>query len=76
MISTSTRLSPTTYLSWTGGVNYGDVTLRGAYIDSSMDRNSPDKKRFQTNTGRYLSHIASGDLHCAERTAEFTVRLW
>lgn len=62
VISTSTRLSPTTYLGWSGGVNYGDVTLRGAYIDSSMDRNSPDKKRFQTNTGRYLNHIASGDL--------------
>lgn len=49
VISNSTRLSPTTYLGWTGAVNYGPFTLRGAYIESAMGRNSPDKKRFQTN---------------------------
>lgn len=62
VISNSTRLSPTTYLGWTGAVNYGPFTLRGAYIESAMDRNSPDKKRFQTNSGQYINHIASGDI--------------
>lgn len=62
VISTSNRLSPTTYLGWTGGIHYDNLTLRGAYIEHSMDRNSPDKKRFQTNTGQYINHIASGDL--------------
>ncbi|MBU3895040.1 OprD family porin [Serratia rubidaea] len=62
VISTSTRLSPTTYSGWLGAVDYDGLTLRGAYIESSMDRNSPDKKRFQTNTGKYINHIASGDL--------------
>ncbi|EUM08135.1 hypothetical protein L465_03667 [Enterobacter sp. BIDMC 29] len=62
VISNSTRLSPTTYLGWTGAVNYDSLTLRGAYIESSMERNSPDKKRFQTNSGQYINHIASGDV--------------
>lgn len=62
VISNSTRLSPITYLGWLGSVNYDALTLRGAYIESSMDRNSPDKKRFQTNSGNYINHIASGDL--------------
>ncbi|MGL5698104.1 MAG: OprD family outer membrane porin [Kluyvera sp.] len=62
VISTSTRLSPTTYSGISGGVNNGNLTLRGAYIENSMDRNSPDKKQFQTNTGRKINHLASGDL--------------
>ncbi len=62
VISNSTRLSPTTYSGWTGAINYGALTLRGAYIENSMDRNSPDKKQFQTNSGKYINHIASGDL--------------
>lgn len=61
VISNSTRLSPTTYLGWTGSVNYDALTLRGAYVESSMERNSPDKMRFQTNEGKYINHIASGD---------------
>ncbi|MTD28389.1 OprD family outer membrane porin [Erwinia sorbitola] len=62
VITNSTRLSSTTYQGVTGSVGYGDLTLRGAYINRSMDRNSPDKKRFQTNTGKYINHIASGDV--------------
>lgn len=62
VISTSNRLSPTTYSGISGSVNYGNVTLRGAWIENSMDRNSPDKKRFQTNTGKYISHLVSGDI--------------
>lgn len=62
VLSTSTRLSPTTYLGWTGGVRYEGFTLRGAYVNSSMDRNSPDKKRLQTNDGKYINHIATEDI--------------
>lgn len=62
VISTSNRLSPTTYSGWTGAVNYRSFTLRGAWIDSAMDRNSPDKKRFQTSSGQSIHHILSGDI--------------
>ncbi len=62
VISTSTRLSPTTYSGWSGALSYGDLTLRGAYVENSMDRNSPDKKHFQTNAGREINHLASGEL--------------
>lgn len=62
VLSNSTRLSPTTYLGWSGGVNYDAFTLRGAYVESSMGRNSPDKQRFQTNDGRYINHIVSSDI--------------
>ncbi|WP_432700878.1 OprD family outer membrane porin [Kluyvera cryocrescens] len=62
VISTSTRLSPTTYSGISGGVNYGGFTLRGAYVENSMDRNSPDKKQFQTNTGGKIDHLASGEV--------------
>ncbi|MBW7984144.1 OprD family outer membrane porin [Enterobacillus tribolii] len=67
VISTSTRLSPTTYSGWSGSVSYDDLTLRGAYVENSMDRNSPDKKHFQTNTGREINHLASGDLQWKSR---------
>lgn len=62
VISTSTRLSPTTYSGWSGGVSHEGFTLRGAYIENSMERNSPDKKHFQTNTGREINHLASGEI--------------
>ncbi|MTH47900.1 outer membrane porin, OprD family [Escherichia alba] len=62
VISTSTRLSPTTYSGLSGSVSYGDLTLRGAWVESAMDRNSPDKKRFTTGTGRKIDHLATGDL--------------
>lgn len=62
VISTSTRLSPTTYSGVTGAVSYGDFTLRGAYLENAMDRNSPDKKQFQSNTGLKINHLASSEL--------------
>lgn len=62
VITNSTRLSPTTYSGWTGSVSHDALTLSGAYIESSMERNSPDKLRFKTNTGNDINHIASGDI--------------
>jgi len=62
VISSSTRLSPTTYLGWRGELHYQGFTLRGAYIENSIDRNSADKKRFQTQDGKDINHIASGDI--------------
>lgn len=62
VITTSTRLSPTTYSGWSSSLSYDDLALRGAYIENSMQRNSPDKQRFQTNTGRNINYLASGDL--------------
>jgi hypothetical protein len=62
VISTSTRLSPTTYLGWSGGINYDGFTVRGAYVTSSMDRNSPDKKSLQTNDGKDIDHLVTGDI--------------
>nr|WP_152562878.1 OprD family outer membrane porin [Serratia sp. Ag2] len=62
VISNSTRLSPTTYLGWSGGVAREGVSLRGAYVDRSMERNSPDSLRLQTNDGREINHLATGEL--------------
>lgn len=62
VISNSTRLSPTTYLGWTGAINYDAFTLRGAWVESAMERNSPDKQHFTTNTGKIIDHIVSGDI--------------
>jgi hypothetical protein len=62
VISTSTRLSPTTYLGWSGSVSGAGLSLRGAYVERSMDRNSPDSLRLQTNDGRYINHLASAEL--------------
>lgn len=62
VISTSTRLSPTTYSGISGGVSYGHLTLRGAWVENSMDRNSPDKKQFQTNTGKDIGYLTSGEI--------------
>lgn len=54
VISTSNRLSPTTYSGVSSAVSYGPFTIRGAWLENSMDRNSPDKKQFQTNTGKHV----------------------
>nr|WP_154325552.1 OprD family outer membrane porin [Pantoea sp. 201603H] len=62
VISTSNRLSPTTYSGISGSVSYGQVTVRGAWIENSMDRNSPDKKQFRTNTGKDISYLTSGEI--------------
>ncbi|KJM62971.1 porin [Pluralibacter gergoviae] len=62
VITTSTRLSPTTYLGWSGSLGYRGLTLSGAWIDSSIDRSGPDKRSFTTNTGKKISRIASGAL--------------
>lgn len=68
VITSSTRLSPTTYLGWTGAMQYNAVTLRGAYVERSMARNSPDTMRFQTNAGNYINHIATGDVQWKNET--------
>ncbi|HEO9035222.1 OprD family outer membrane porin [Serratia nevei] len=62
VISTSTRLSPTAYQGWSGEVSNGGLSLRGAYVERSMDRNSPDSLRLQTNDGRYINHLAGVEL--------------
>lgn len=62
VLNNSTRLSATTYQGVTGAASYDDFTLRGAYVNRSMDRNSADKKRFQTNAGKYIDHLTSGEL--------------
>ncbi|VTR60629.1 Uncharacterised protein [Serratia fonticola] len=31
-------------------------------LNRSMDRNSPDSLRLQTNDGRYINHLASAEL--------------
>lgn len=62
VISTSARLSPTTYLGWSGGVSGAEFAVRGAYVEHAMDRNSPDSLRLQTNDGHYINHLATGEL--------------
>ena len=62
VLTSSTRLSPTTYLGWSGTLRYGALSLRAAWIDRAMERNTPDTMRLQTNSGGYLNHIASGDV--------------
>ncbi|KEY59159.1 OprD family outer membrane porin [Serratia sp. DD3] len=62
VITNSTRLSPTSYLGWSGGMEGGGFSLRGAYVERTMARNSPDSLRLQTNEGRYINHLATGEL--------------
>lgn len=62
VISSSTRLSPTTYSGISGGATYGDVALHGAYLENAMERNSPEKVHFQTNTGQDINHLVGGDV--------------
>lgn len=62
VITNSTHLSPTAYLGWAGGVTGGRFSLQGAYVERSMERNSPDSLHLQTNDGRYINHLATGEL--------------
>ena len=62
VLSTSNRLSPTTYFGTSGSVSHGQVSIRGAWVENSMGRNSPDKKLFQTNTGQNIRRLASGEM--------------
>lgn len=62
VISASNRLSPTTYSGISGSLGHGQVTVRGAWVENSMERNSPDKTQFQTNTGNAISYLASGEI--------------
>lgn len=41
VISRSTRLSPSSYLGWSGEVTRAGLFFRGAYVERSMARNSP-----------------------------------
>jgi len=40
VIFRSTRLSPSSYLGWSGGATRARLSFRGAYIERSMARNS------------------------------------
>lgn len=62
VISTSNRLSPTTYRGWSGGIKRQGFSLKGAYVERSIDRNSPDSLRLQTNDGHYINHLASTEI--------------
>ncbi|MBF1994732.1 outer membrane porin, OprD family [Serratia symbiotica] len=62
VISRSTRLSPSSYLGWSGGATRAGLSFRGAYIERSMARNSPESLRLQTNDGRVIGHLATAEL--------------
>lgn len=62
VISNATRLSRTSYLGWSGGMVGDGWSLRGAYVERSMDSNSHDSLRLKTNDGHYINQLASGEL--------------
>ncbi|WON77192.1 OprD family outer membrane porin [Serratia sp. UGAL515B_01] len=62
VLTNSTHLSPTAYLGWSGGITGAGLSLRGAYVERSMERNSPDSLRLQTNDRRFINHLATGEL--------------
>lgn len=62
VVTTSRRLSPTTYLGWSGDLALDNVSLRAAWLTRSLRRDSPDKTTFQTNDGRNIDHLYSASL--------------
>lgn len=62
VISRSTRLSPSSYLGWSGGAARAGLSFREAYIERSMARNSHESLRLQTNDGRVIGHFATAEL--------------
>lgn len=62
VVNTSHRLSPITYLGWNGVAQLGAVGLRTAWVSGSLDRSSPQKMHFKTNSGQDIDHIATGEI--------------
>lgn len=76
VISNTTRLSPTTYQGYSATLNYGEVTLKGAYITHSISRDSPDKKQFKSRDGKHtIDYIATGDISLKNKfySAEYAI---
>lgn len=50
------------YQGISGEVGYNGLRLRGVYTDRFSDRDSPEKKRFKTLTGKKIDNIITGDI--------------
>ncbi|WP_339037323.1 porin [Serratia symbiotica] len=62
VISRSTRLSPSSYLGCSGGATRAGLPFRGAYIERSMARHSPESLRLKTYDGRVIGHLTTAEL--------------
>ncbi|MGF1757742.1 OprD family porin [Photobacterium sagamiensis] len=56
------RAITSSYQGISGEVGYKGLRLRGVYTNRFSDRNTPEKKRFKTFSGKKIDNIITGDL--------------
>lgn len=62
-LTNSSRAIPSTYQGWRLDSGFGDIALRGAWVDRYSDRDSPERIHFQTaDRKKNISHLATGEL--------------
>lgn len=62
VLTASNRLSQNSYLGYSGTVSYQNFTLDTAYVTSSINRDSPNKTEFKTNSKKDVDYIVTSGL--------------
>lgn len=62
VLTSSNRAVPNTYLGWSAEANLDAMNFRLAYVTKDTARNSPEKKHFQTQDGKEIDYIATGEI--------------
>lgn len=62
VLTASNRLSQNSYLGYSGTLAYDNLSLDTAYVTSSINRDAPDKVKFQTKDKKNIDHIITSGL--------------
>lgn len=68
VITSSNRLSLTTYSGWYAGITHNSLSLQGGIVRKSMSRSSPENTRFMTNDRQMIRSLNTVDLRWNDKS--------
>ncbi len=72
VITTSPRLSMTTYSGWYGDIGYNKYRLQGGIMKKSMSRSSPENVQFMGNNRQAIGSLSTIDLRRTGKQLELS----
>lgn len=72
VLKNSYESSENSYLGYTGTLKYYDISIDTLYIDSVMERASPNKEKLRSKSNEAVEYIAAGGLNYKTKTLNAT----
>ncbi|WP_294911891.1 hypothetical protein [Tatumella sp. UBA2305] len=72
VITSSNRLSMTTYSGCYAGITHNSLSLQGGIVRKSMSRSSPENTRFMTNDRQIIRSLSTLDLRWNDKSKTYS----